>query len=87
MLPRSVYGINWKNFHAQPSLDAKHHNMQAFAVTNLKSWVVQFIGYYFEVQARILYAKNRRAVSLKRHNPQYSILRTPLQLSIHPNFG
>lgn len=54
MLPRSVYGINRKDFHAEPSLDAKHYDMQALAVTNLKPWMVQFIGYYFEVQARIL---------------------------------
>lgn len=60
MFPRSVYGINWKNLHAQASLDAKHHNMQALAVTNLKSRVVQFIGYYFEVQARILHPEKTR---------------------------
>lgn len=54
MLPRSVYGINRKNLQAQPSLDAKNHNMQALAITNLKSWMVQFIRYYFEVQGRVL---------------------------------
>lgn len=67
MLPRSVYGIHWKNFHAQPSLDAKHYNMQALAVTNLKSWMVQFIGNYFEVQARILQPE-------KQENSQLSTL-------------
>lgn len=54
MLPRSVYGINWKNLHAQPSLDAKNYNMQALAITNLKSRMVQLIRYYFEVQGRVL---------------------------------
>lgn len=67
MLPRSVYGVHWKNFHAQPSLDAKHYNMQALAVTNLKSWMVQFIGNYFEVQARILQPE-------KQENSQLSTL-------------
>lgn len=63
VLPRSIYGINWENFHAQPSLDSKHYNMQALAVTNLKSRVVQFIGYYFEVQTRILQPEKTRKQS------------------------
>lgn len=92
MLPRSVYGINWKNLHAQPSLDAKDYNMQALAITNLKSWMVQFIRYYFEVQARVLQPDKQGVVSLAHYNLQYCHERTPLhqyciQLNIHPSFS
>lgn len=81
MLPRSVYGINWKNLHAQPSLDAKDYNMQALAITNLKSWMVQFIRYYFEVQARVL-QPDKQGLSALHITIFSTVVKEPLFISI-----
>lgn len=84
MLPRSVYGINWKNLHAQPSLDAKNYNMQAFAITNLKSRMVQLIRYYFEVQGRVL-QWDKQGLSALHITMSSTVLKEPLFISIVPN--
>lgn len=84
MLPRSVYGINWKNLHAQPSLDAKNYNMQALAITDLKSWMVQFICHHFEVQARVLQPDKQGLWAL--HITMFStVLKEPFFINIVPS--
>lgn len=54
MFPRPIDEIHRKTFNAQPSLDPIHHYLQAFAVSDYKARVVQFICHLFEVEIGIL---------------------------------
>lgn len=54
MFPRAIDEIHRKTFNAQPSLDPIHHYLQAFAVSDYKARVVQFICHLFEVEIGIL---------------------------------
>ena len=58
MFPRPVYKIYWKHFHAQTPLNVINHTVNSFAVTNLKSRMIQFVSYFLEIQTQVQFFKN-----------------------------
>lgn len=61
VFPGSIDQVNGEDFHAQTSLHAINHNVQAFVVPDYKARVIQFIRDLFEVQAGILYRRKTHA--------------------------
>lgn len=57
MFLRSIYKIYWKNFQAKTPLDAINYIVKAFAVTHLKSRMVQFISQFLEIQTWVQFFK------------------------------
>ena len=60
VFPWSIDQINRKRLHAQPPLNAVHHDMQAFTVPDYKSCMIQLVGHLFEVKVGILGHRQRK---------------------------
>ena len=54
VFPWPIDEIDREHLNAQSPLNAIHHNLQAFTVTDWKTCVVQFVRHLFEVKAGIL---------------------------------
>lgn len=70
VFPGPINKIDWEDLHAQPPLNAVHHDMQAFAVPDYEARVVQFVGHLFEVQVGILGQTSETSLAFENNQVQ-----------------
>lgn len=70
MFPGPINKIDWEDLHAQPPLNAVHHDMQAFAVPDYEARVVQFVSHLFEVQVGILGQTSETSLAFENNQVQ-----------------